>query len=55
MFSSISVHQNPGSGLDPDPDLLEMPDTYPYPDPDSINLDPQQWFVLHGTHPTKTE
>ena len=31
-------NQNPGSGLDPDPDSLEMLD----PDPDSMDPDPQQ-------------
>jgi hypothetical protein len=30
-------HQNPGSGLDPGPDSIEMLD----PDPDSMDLDPQ--------------
>jgi hypothetical protein len=38
-------HQNPGSGLDPDPypapDSLEMLDPDPYPDPDSMNPNPQ--------------
>ncbi len=37
IFSSVFGHQNPGSGLDPDPDSLEMPDPYP----DSMNPVPQ--------------
>jgi hypothetical protein len=44
-LSSVFGHQNPGSGLDPDP----YPDQYPNPDSleildlDSINPDPQLW------------
>jgi hypothetical protein len=43
FFSYIFDHQNPGSGLDSDPDSLEMldPDSYPYPD--SRKPDPQLW------------
>jgi hypothetical protein len=33
FFSSVFGHQNPGSGLDSDPDSLEMPDPYLNPDP----------------------
>ncbi len=40
FFCSIFGHQNPRSGLDPDPGSLEMPDPYP----NSMNPDPQLWF-----------
>ncbi len=45
FFSSVFGHQNPGSGLDPD--SLEMLDKDPYPDPDSINPDPQLYFLQY--------
>jgi hypothetical protein len=32
LFSSAFGHQNLGSGLDPDPNTLEMLDPDPYPD-----------------------
>ncbi len=31
--------------LDPDPDSLEMLDPDPYPDPVSMNPDPQLWLL----------
>ncbi len=37
--SSIFGHQNPGSGMDPDPDPLEM--LVPDPYSDSMNPDPK--------------
>ncbi len=40
--SSVFRHQNPRSALDPD--SLEMLDPIPYPDPDSMNPDPQLWL-----------
>ncbi len=44
FFSSISGHQNPGSGLDPY--SLEMLDPDPYAD--SVNPDPQHWLQGPG-------
>jgi hypothetical protein len=48
FFLQFLVIKNPGSGLDPDPDSLEMLDPYldpdPYPYPDSMNADPQPWL-----------
>ncbi len=41
FFLLLFGHQNPGSGLDLDPDSLEMLDPGPYPGPDSMNSDPQ--------------
>jgi hypothetical protein len=45
FFSSVFGHQNPGSGLDPYPDSVEMLD----PDPDLMNPDPQLWLKLKRT------
>jgi hypothetical protein len=43
-FSLVFGHQNLGSGLDPGyPNSLETLDP-PYPDPDSMNPDPQPWL-----------
>ncbi len=39
FFPSVFGHQNPGSGLDPDPNSHEMLDPYP----DSMIPDPQLW------------
>jgi hypothetical protein len=41
MYFFLFVHQNPVSGLNPDPDALELLDPDPYPDPDSVNPVPQ--------------
>jgi hypothetical protein len=52
MFCSIFFLKfwsiKPWTGLDPDPnsDTLEMLDPNPYPDPDSMNRDPELWFFL---------
>jgi hypothetical protein len=46
LFSSDFGHQNPGSGLDPDP----YPDSLEMPDPDSMNPDPQFWLENKEIH-----
>jgi hypothetical protein len=57
IFSYIFGFQNPGSGLDPDPDWirigsglnpdsLEMLDPDPYPHSDPINPDPKHWIQI---------
>ncbi len=44
---------NPESGLDPDPDSLKMLDPDPYPDPESMNPDPQHCFAETGAGNSK--